>query len=76
MYGRNLRRHRTVAKEFSDALLSVWTAVKVDPQVYGVVALAIVATEVNFVCRHVRCFITRLPHYKTTTVKLLALTAT
>jgi hypothetical protein len=43
--------------------------VKIDPQVYGVLALTIVATKVNFVCWHVPSSITTTPSYKATIVK-------
>ena len=44
-----------IAKEASKALLSVWTVVEMNLQVNRMLALALVATEVNFVCRHVTC---------------------
>ena len=53
LYGRDLRRHRTSAKEVSKALLAVWAVVEVNLQVNGMLALALVATEVNFVSRDV-----------------------
>jgi len=43
------------AKEVSNALLGVWSVVEMKLQVNRMLAVAIVATEVNFVCRHVAC---------------------
>jgi hypothetical protein len=47
------------AKEVSNALLGTWTVVEMNLQVNRMLALAIVATEVNFVCRHVACITQR-----------------
>jgi hypothetical protein len=47
------------AKEVSNALLGVWTVVEMNLQVNRMLALAVVATEVNFVCRHVACITQR-----------------
>jgi hypothetical protein len=58
LYGGDLRRHRSSAKEVSKALLAVRTVVEMNLQVNGMLALAIVAMKVNFVSRHVAYCIT------------------
>jgi hypothetical protein len=42
-----------VEKECTKGFFALRTVVKMDPQVYRVLAVALVATEVNFVSRHV-----------------------
>lgn len=69
LYSRDLRRHRASAKEVSKALLAIRTVVEMNFQVNGMLALAIVAMKVNFVCRHVACSITRMSSYKASIVK-------
>jgi hypothetical protein len=69
LYGRDLRRHRTSAKEVSKALLAVRTVVEMNLQVNGVLALAIVAMKVNFVCWHVLSCITTTLNCNDTSVK-------
>ena len=66
-----LRRHRTSAKEVSNALLAVWTVVEMNLQVNGMLALAIIATKVNFVCWHVPSSITTTLNCHDTTVKFV-----
>jgi hypothetical protein len=41
------------AKEGTKAVFSLWAVFKMDPQVYGVLGVALVATKVDFVSRHV-----------------------
>jgi hypothetical protein len=41
------------AKERSKAVFSLWPVFKMDPQVYGVLGVALVATKVDVVSRHV-----------------------
>jgi hypothetical protein len=69
LYGRDLRGHRSSAKEVSNVLLMVWTVVEINLQVNGMLALASVAMKVNVVCRHVACCITRLLSCKVPIVK-------
>jgi hypothetical protein len=48
-----------VEKERTKGFLVLWTVVKMNPQMCGVFAVALVATKVNFVIRHVAYCITR-----------------
>jgi hypothetical protein len=59
------------AKERSKGFFALWTVVKIDPQVYRRLALAVVATKVNFVGWHMACCTTPMPSCKNTTVKFL-----
>jgi hypothetical protein len=40
-------------KERPKGVFSFWAVFKMDPQVYGVLGVALVATKVDFVSRHV-----------------------
>jgi hypothetical protein len=60
-----------VEKERAKGFLALWTVAKMNPQMRGVLTVALVATKVNFVIRHVAYCITRTSSCRTTTVKFL-----
>ena len=58
LYGHDLGRHRSAAIELGNALLAVRTLVQVDFHKYGMLAVTLVATNVNLIGRHRLFFIT------------------
>jgi len=47
-----LRRKRTPVEQFSNAVLTVWRAVKINSQQNGMIFAAIFAMNKDVVCRH------------------------
>ena len=61
LYGHDLGWHQSAVIELGNALLVVRTVVQVDFHKYGMLAVTLVATNVNLICRHRLSFIITAP---------------